>query len=211
MSSNDLEIYKEKGLTEKEAELVTNWLDRGRPGIGKLKAEQLLSIYVLGYSCDDLNKEFPEYELPMLLWARIQYAWDDAREKYRKGVTAQVVESAIAAKAESIRFITDVMSATHVAWRKDILKYLAAPDREEKPKCLPNSLHQYGALVQLLDDMMSPKTPASAPGDSGDPLSSPLVSINVNTNGDRPTIDITPSDVKEALQKDAKGKPDGKK
>lgn len=196
--STELEIMKEKGLSEDEAKLIQNWMDRGKPGLHKVKAEHLSVLYMQGYSCEDINRFFPEYELPLLLWAKMKYDWDLLREKYRRGVTDQVLQSAMAVKAESIRFLSDLLTATHVAWKQEIMRFLAAPDREERPKCLPASLHQYSSLIQLLTELTTPKTQKGGDEVAATPLKTVVV--------EQPEIiEVNQQDVKEALLRKMRG------
>lgn len=195
----EVELYQSKGLTEAESSLVQKWVEKGRPGISNIKADHLLSIYLMGYTCYDINKEFPEYSLESILWAKAKFDWEQKKSDYQKSIAQSVVTQAATAKAESIRFISDILQATHIKWKKDIMRYLAAPDREKAPACLPNSMNEYGKLLNLLDSTIAAekeKLPAEAvqTGNNG-----ALVNVNISSGTDPKNVTITQGDVKNQL------------
>jgi hypothetical protein len=207
--NNSLEVYKAGGLTDTEAALVRDWVEKGRPGISNVKADQLLSIYLLGYSCYEINKEFPEYPLPAILWCRARFDWDKRREEYNLAIQEAISKHAANVRSDAIRFMGELISATHMKWRKDILKYLAAPDREKPPACLPNSLGEYGRLVSLLDEIMNPvgKIKNLPGGSAGIPEGTPLVSVNINNSPNEiKPITVDQDAVKNALVLEMKNK-----
>lgn len=198
--SQELEAYMSKGLTEDEARALESYELRGRPGITKLKADNFKDMYVQGYSCQDLAKQFPEYELGILLWARVHFKWDIERQAYQHNLAKQSASALGLSKAEAIRFLSDVLNATHVKNRAEIMKYLAAPDREKPPEFLPKTLSGYSTLLSMLQDMMQSLVPKGA-GDVSNAAANPLVSVTVNQgSSDKPTIEIKQQqDAKSAL------------
>lgn len=194
MSDNQLDAYKAKGLTEDEAKQVQNWTDRGRPGATKLNPKMLESIYMAGYSCQEIHYQFPEVPLEAILWCRISHGWDQRLQLKRQELADKALPKAIDAQLDAVRFLSEIIQATHVKYRHQLLKYIANPEREAAPDVLPKSLSQYGSLVELL------KTITTPPGQKdGAAPTSPLVSINVSN--DKGTIEVKGSDVKDALKK----------
>lgn len=198
----------QKGLDEEEIKMLTTWIDQGKPGLSKIRAERFGDIYILGYSCKDINKMFPEYPLETLLFARAQYDWDKLRAEYRARVSSQTLEMAITSRLDSIKFLTEMVSATHIKWRKEIMNYIANPDKVKPPDCLPKSIQGYSQVISTLQALVSPGSSKS--GSGGGPnaatqntTASPLVSVTVKTDKHSNT-DVTISNsaqdaVKEAL------------
>lgn len=199
--NGSIELYKESGLTEEESKIVADWVEKGRPGISNIKADQLLSIYLLGYSCNEINKEFPEYSLPAILWCKAKFEWDKRKQEYNLAIQDAITKHAANVRSDAIRFMGELISATHIKWRKDILKYLAAPDREKAPACLPSSLNEYGKLVSLLDEIMNPAGKIkNLPGNkAGIPEGTPLVNVNINNGSEPKPVVIDQDAVKNAL------------
>ena len=200
--NSSIEIYKEGGLTEAETNMVIDWVEKGRPGISNIKADQLLSIYLLGYNCSEINKEFPEYPLPAILWCKAKFDWEKRKQEYNLAIQDAITKHAANVRSDAVRFMGELISATHIKWRKDILKYLASPDREKAPACLPSSLNEYGKLVSLLDEIMNPAGKIkNLPGSkAGIPEGMPLVNVNINNGTGEPKPVIIDQDaVKNAL------------
>ena len=194
----------QKGFEEDEIRTLTRWIDQGKPGLAKSKAERMGDIYLLGYSCQEINKWFPEYPLEVLLFARAQYNWDELRAKYRQQVQQNTLAAATATRLESIRFLSELISATHLKWRKDILAYIANPDGNKPPECLPSGIYQYGQAMGLLKDLVTPDGGGGSKGGDANPSGpTPLVSVTVKSGDkDKPDVVIESSsqeDIRKAL------------
>lgn len=200
--SSELAPYIDKGLTEDEAKQLKHWIDRGKPGLAKFRADRFADVYVLGYSCQDINKWFPEYPLETILWARVHFDWDAIREQYKTVRTKEVLETAMGAREEGIRFLTEVLHATHYRWRKQLLDYLANPEDKKPPDCLPGSLSQYSNLVQLMNEMLGMASPKDGKPGSKDNAGSPLVSVTINEQKKADIVVAGPESIKDALIQD---------
>lgn len=197
-----------KGLSADEAKLLAKWIEEGKPGLVGTKAERMGEIYCLGYSCQEMQKWFPEYPLEILLWARVHYKWDETRDRYRTVVQQETLNHALAARLESLRFLSDVLSATHVKLRREMLLYIADPDNNKPPQFLPNNIHTYGFLISTLKDIMAG---AANIGTKDDDKNIPLVTVNVNQN-EKPEIIISHTnqeDIRKALMDEVKKKKNG--
>lgn len=197
----------EKGLTEDEAKLLSKYLEEGKPGLAKSRAERMAEIYCLGYSCQEINRWFPEYPLEILLYARVHYGWDQIREKYLSSVQQEVLNSSLAVRMDTMKFLQELLTATHVKWRKELLDYIADPETKKAPDFIPKNLYGYGQIIETLNKVVRVAGPESKGGGLGE---SPLVSINVGQNQEgKPDIVIsnpTQEDVRAALLAEAKAK-----
>lgn len=200
---SNLQLYQEKGLTEAESKLVDAWVTSGKPGIGRVKADFLSSIYNLGYTAQDIHKMFPEYgDLAAILFARFTFEWDRRRDEYSAHLRATIAPQAIDARLESVRFLTEVVRASHVKWREQIMRYLAAPDREKAPGFLADDIKEYKEIMLLLKELT---TPDKIPGQKGDenPNAQGLPSIHIHANNGVVTVtNERVGDVKAELLKD---------
>lgn len=194
----DIQIYQEKGLSEKEAKILIQYIQDGKPGLAKARSDSMKTIYTLGYSCEEIHEMFPEYSLGLILHARITHDWDktkiDLSEKLNR-----LKENVIVSKLESVQFLTEMLKAVHVKHRQEILRFLANPEREEAPKVLPNSLHGYQQILSLLDEVMGNKTNDAKQNEFS---ASPLVSVTINTDQSK-TIETKAVDSKTILRKKA--------
>jgi hypothetical protein len=187
-----LQPYIRKGLTVQEAGQLQKWIEEGKPGLMRQKAESLGRIYALGYTCQELHKWFPHIPLEIFLWSRVQYNWDDSRERYRITMQGRALEAALSSRQESVRLLADAVAVTNMAWRKQLMEYLGDPENAKRPDFLPDTLAGYHKLIQLMDEMAFPTTkPGSAPPPQA---LGPLVNINLSApNG------TTPADVAKTL------------
>jgi hypothetical protein len=207
---NEVAKYEGKGLTRKEVEILEKFIQDGKPGLTKQKSDRLGEIYILGYSCHDIHKWFPEFPIEIIVWSKYYYNWEEARTKYRESVTQETLQSALSAREDSLKFLTEMLTATHIKFRRSLLDYIARPESTEEPKILPKSIYDYNTLLQMGKEMT-----ASITGklDSGDPAATPLVSVTVNNGKEKPDIVLRqgdPKSVKDALIQDlAKGKING--
>jgi hypothetical protein len=205
---NLLEAYLDRGLSTTEAAMVVDWCDRGRPGVARLNLPFVEQLYVVGYSVQEIHENFPEFPFEAVLWAKAQFKWDEKRDQKKRDLARQTLPGALDARLDGIRFVTEIINATHVKWRNQIIKYMANPEREAPPECLPKSLHQYGALQELLQTMMGP--PEGAKNSTGSALAAigPLVNVTI-ANGSEggtdtaspKTIEIKSGDAKQALKR----------
>jgi len=140
------------------------------------------------------------------LFARYQHDWDLLRTEYNNRVMKDASGSADASRNESIRFVSDIMTATHMKWRKQLAEYLADPDNIEPPNFLPKNMDQYGRISTLLQNIITPPL-RGKPGPQQGAVNAqglpatPLVSVTVKSNGGKPDIVITDSAQDEIKKK----------
>lgn len=208
MSENNLEIYKSKGLTEEEANSLVRYNNAGRPGVSKINVDALQTLFNVGYTCHEIHAQFPEYPIGAILLARVQNNWDKQKDEYRKSLELEIVGAVKNARVESVKMIADLIAATNVSWKNQLMKYLANPDKEKAPEFLPKSMSQYGSLATLLKELteVDAKNNKEGPaGGNGGGL--PTIIINNNTSGKSgDIIEVSYQDkVKAALAKSVKG------
>lgn len=197
---------KEHGFSRDDAKALAFWLDEGKPGLAKSKAENMSALYLMGYSCREINKWFPDYPLELLLFARYQYDWDLLRNEYNLRVQKDASHRAEGSRNESIRLVSDIMSATHAKWRRQLAEYLANPDTVDPPNFLPSNMDQYGKISTLLQNLVAPPL-RGKPGPQQGVINAqglpatPLVSVTVKGGAnDKPDIVITDS-TQDAIKK----------
>lgn len=198
-NKTDIQLYQEKGLSEREAKVLAQYVESGKPGLAKVRSDSMKTIYTLGYSCEEIHEMFPEYSLGLILHARVTHEWDRTRLDLGDRLN-KIKENVIVSKLESVQFLTEMLKAVHVRHRQEILRFLANPEREEAPKVLPNSLHGYQQILSLLDEVMGNNQKKD--GKPGEAMASPLVSVTINTDQVKP-IEAKVTDSKTVLRKKA--------
>jgi hypothetical protein len=205
-----LESFAKKGLTPQESLALYRWCLKGKPGLAKSRAEHLGEIFILGYSVQDINKWFPEYTIPTLLYARVQYDWDRLRDEYRRTIYDQTLKTALTTRMESLRFLSDYLTATHKSWSRELMDYLADPDNVPRPAFLPATIYVYSQAIAMFESLLK-LDKKIVDGKKASPLDGmPLVAISVNQDSRDTSVRIgtaTQDDVKKALLKARSIKP----
>lgn len=199
---------KDMGFSRADAKALAAWMDDGKPGLAKTRAENMAALYIMGYSCREIHRWFPSFNLELLLYARYQYEWDRLRDEYNERVKKDSSKAAEGQRNDSIRILSDIMSATHMKWRKQLAEYLADPDKVMPPSFLPRNMDQYGKISVLLQNLVAPPLrgkpgPQQGATNAQGLPATPLVSVTVKSGSqDKPDIVITDStqeDIKKRL------------
>jgi hypothetical protein len=161
---------------------VSEWVTRGKPGLAKVKADQLSMLYLLGHTCQEIRANYPEIPLELILWAKCYYDWDAMREEHRLRLVSNVLNVATQVRVEGIKFISETMAATHANWKKKLARFIANPDEEDAPRFLPDTPHGYLTLINISNALMAPPG-QDRPAKPGEVGAFPLVSISVGSGG----------------------------
>ena len=209
MSENKLEIYIAKGLTEEESASLVRYNNAGRPGVSKINVDALEALFNIGYTCQEIHAQFPEYPIGAILLARVQNSWDSKRDEYRKSLEREILNSVKNAKVEAVKMVSDLVAATNISWKQQLMRYLANPEKEKAPEFLPKTLHQYSSLATLLNDLTDINGGKDKDNNSGVSGGGGLPTIIINNNNNGPkngsVIEVSHTQkVKEALQRQNK-------
>ena len=194
--NTQLSKYEPKGLSPEDSNRLEKWVESGKPGLIKYKAEHLGQIYALGYSTEEIHRWFPEYPYEVILWGKVYYSWDDLREKYRTATTDKAIEQAATSKTEAIRLLADTLSATHISWRRQLMDYLSDPKKNPIPPFLPKSLTGYHQLLTMLNEQ-------TAPPEGSIPTTPTMVQVNV---GGEKSVEVRSANAKDILAEKLKSR-----
>jgi hypothetical protein len=212
MSDDKLTLYKSKGLTEDEAKQLAKYNESGRQGVSRLNVDALRTLYNVGYSCQEIHNNFPEYPLGAILLARVQQNWDEKREEHRKQLEMEILKTVKNARMESVKLVADLINATQVSWKQQLMTYLANPEKEKIPEFLPKTLHQFTALANSLKDLTETdkNVKNDTPGANGGGLPTIIINNNGSPSNGGTTVEVShhAQKVKEALVKSAIKKPE---
>lgn len=207
MSENNLELYKSRGLSDDETKQLVKYNEAGRPGVAKIKVDALQALYNVGYTCSEIHEQFPEYPYGAILLCRVQQDWDGKKTSYRKQLESEMLSTVKNARLESVKMISDMIQATNVHWKRELMRYLANPDKEKAPDFLPKSMSQYGSLASLLKDLTETEKGGKddLPGNNGGGL--PTIIINNHSSGLKTDIEVQHTQrVKDALARQVQKK-----
>lgn len=181
---NYLPIQVPENLPEEEVKALMIHIESGKPNLSKVRADSIATVYNLGYSCQWIHQNIcPELTLGSIVHAKLSHQWDSIKEEFDRNIKNNYVNIADSVKAEVVQFLSEIITATHVRWKMDILKYLANPTREDAPACLPNSLGTYRNVVSFMEELAHPDNAGSKKSGSSGSLPggfSQLVSVQIN-------------------------------
>ena len=159
-------------------------------------------MYALGFSCQEITAQFPAFPLPLILYSRVREKWDELRHQFEAKVAAKAAGGASIAKLDATSMLSQIVQATNVKWRKELMDYLADPEKNTPPDFLPDSIHQFKQVIELLQGLTEQSSPKSKiPGDASG--TAPLVSVHVHSIPS-PAIEkiVEPIDIEAALAAD---------
>ena len=95
-----------------------------------IRQQSYMSIIDLDTNKDihRLNKAFP-YEA--ILWARVQYHWDDQKDNYIINLQSAVHDKVLKAQLETTNLLSDLLVATNKRYGDKIKRYIQTGDEKE--------------------------------------------------------------------------------
>ena len=186
------------GFTDAEAKVLCDWVDQGKPGLAATKSASFASMYAVGFSCQDIASQFPAFPLALLLYSRVRDGWDLLRAQFEARVTLHAPQAAQIAKNDATQLLSEIVKATNVKWRTELMQYLADPENVDAPGFLPDSVAQYQKIIDILKGLTETAKPSL-------PAAGAMVNVNVGQGGSVKVV--SSQDVEQALMADLQGKP----
>lgn len=132
----------------KELELVKRAEIEGSKPIALSLSMQMLSLFLEGYSCNEIAKQNKGLAEIDILVCRKKYNWDEQKDKYIYDLTCQMREKLTKSKLESIEWATNALAVFHKSEKEQQMKYLQSGKEEDKPE---NIIKTTGAYKQMQD------------------------------------------------------------
>lgn len=123
----------------------------GKPSLAPSVQMQLYQLYLNGKSCDEIVRLNPNFNLGMVVRARVENLWDEKREAHIAQLLEGVRERVQQAQLEAVNFACDLLSAVHKLQGDKLKKYLQTGNAEELEGLGGNlSLKTYKDVIELL-------------------------------------------------------------
>lgn len=150
-NEDSFEEKARKLLTLPEANMLVAYVNAGRHQLAPETAVKFFELYLNGNNCSEihrLNKAFP-YEA--ILWARVKYDWDKAKDDATHSLMLAVKEKVVRAQLETTSFMADLLVATSKKHGDRIKKYIQTGNEEDLGDALSvDSLH---ALLKVAEGL----------------------------------------------------------
>lgn len=162
-SLNDLEAI---GLSDDEAVLANKYLRTHSVSSAIQDAAGLYELYVLGYSFQEINQQYPKYQLGQIIMTAALGGWYTKKEQLRASVKDRVQAQVSKAVIEQVEFLTSLFTVATVDNVKEMKDYVSDPANNKRPRMAINSLKEYKEAVEMLAKVLqsvggSTETPTS--------------------------------------------------
>lgn len=180
------------GLTQQEIELGEKYLRKYKTAgaIKDTEALKLFEMYLIGQSFNEIQQQFPEYELGKIILTAALNKWGMDRNRMqstlRERVKAKVVKSVI----EQVDFLTSMLSVATAEHIEQMRKFILDPDSNPAPNLRIKSIKEYKEVTDTLSKIVQGATP-SAKNNATSPMFDALAPKPKNlTNSDDKDDDI---------------------
>ncbi len=154
-------------LAEKFPDLSTRELSAYRaysglnqPPVAPTTNASFFRLFLTGKSCSEIVELNRGFSLGQIVRARIENNWDEKRTEYYQDLMKSAAQQVMATELESMKFLSDLLSANHKLYGAKIAKFLQTGDPEELTGVPIGSFKQYKEVLQLLKEITQ-KNPES--------------------------------------------------
>lgn len=133
-------------LDDKEAYALRHWQNSNQHEIGAAKRAEFLSLYLRGYSTDQIRKEHPTFTLGQIVHAKVIDRWDLAVLQYAERLRDSMINQVVLTTMETARTLVDTLSAVNKSIGKKARKYLETGNEADLPFPV-DKVREYQALI----------------------------------------------------------------
>lgn len=145
-----LEKLKNPYLSEEEKEKLRDYVESGGVGLAPKTAASFFELYLNGSSVQEIHKLNPAFPYGAILRARVEYDWDEQKDKYIRNLQSGVFERMVHTQLEAVSFLASVMSVTHKKYGDAFKKYLQTGDESELKGFDVGSIRSYKDVIESL-------------------------------------------------------------
>jgi len=180
----NLPVGVHSGLTPDQIALAHNYV--GHLNIHYLsRARQL---FMGGLTCEEIVGKYPEYTLPMLYRACLEYDWTQARLVEAQRLATIAISSAGIGQPKALIFMNRMIEAVYARYEKKLLDFITDPDNAPYPQVSKADFDQIGRSLEYAREMLGMNAKAAqGGGNSGGNLihitmkGAPAESIDIST------------------------------
>lgn len=137
-------------LNPEEKKAYRLYLAKGDPPLSPKVQAELFSLFLNGSTCEEIVKLNPNFNLGMVVRARVDGQWDLRADEYRDHLFAVVKDRVMQAQMESVLMTADLLTAANIVEREKIKKFIQTRDPRELGSLKIDSIKQYRDVVDLL-------------------------------------------------------------
>lgn len=144
----DAEAY---GLTQEEKKIGLRYLRKHKTAgvIKEVEAAKLFELFMIGLSFQEIQEQYPQYELGQLILTSCLRKWMQDREsmtwQLQDRIKARIIKSVVG-QVDFLTLLLEVSSAEHI---KKMREFILDP-KSASPKFKVKSLKEYQLVADLL-------------------------------------------------------------
>ena len=148
------------GLSCQEVDIGEKYLRKHKTAgvIDDIEALKLYEMFLIGSSFNEINQQFPQYELGQIVMTAALRKWGIDRDRMqstlRDRVRAKVVKSVI----EQVDFLTSMLSVANTEHIEQMRNYILDPNAA-KPQLRIKSIKEYKEVTDTLGKIVQGATP----------------------------------------------------
>lgn len=148
-------------LSEPEQRALRAWqADPQAAPVADETALRMMALYLRGYECEAVAKEFKGFRLGAVVAARLRHRWDDARLEYVVKLRSSLIDQTVLVGLETARTAIDLLHCANRDLGEKARAYLAGQG------AIPikiESVSQYKTLIETVLKIVAPESAVPAP------------------------------------------------
>lgn len=165
MSTESLSKRVEQYLTPTESEAYRKYVEAGKPSLSPTTSAEMLRLFLLGHSCEEIAKLNPGFGLGIIVKARIEHKWDQHKEEHLDALLGDVRRLVQQTQVESVRFVADAMAAFQKMAGEKFQRYVQTGDITHLGDFKDMGFKQYKDLLEMLQKLTGQETQKKVGGE----------------------------------------------
>lgn len=139
----------EQSLTLTEAEAYQKYKESGKPSLSPATSADMLRLYLLGHSCEEIAKLNPGFGLGIIVRARVEHKWDQHKEEHLDALLSDVRRLVQQTQVEAVRFVGESMAAFQKMAGEKFQRYIQTGDQSHLGDFKDMGFKQYKDLMEM--------------------------------------------------------------
>lgn len=141
-----------KSLSEREGYAYRVFAASGANELAPEGAKACFELFLIGKTCDDIQKAYPEYGFGQVVHARVRDEWDARKVEQLERLKNEVPVQAGMAQLQSVDFLSKMLRAMHLSFSDELDLFLATGDKAHlKGTPLETfTMKQYQQVLELM-------------------------------------------------------------
>jgi len=152
MLKKKLNATERYGLTHDEVKSAENYLrfHKTQGTLNDQDAIPLYEMYLLGYSFEEIQKNYAQYSLGRIILTAALNSWTRDREKLAGSIMDRIKARIVRSTVEQVEYLSNMLAVANMESKDEVDKYLADPKSNPAPTMRIKSFKEYKDVVETL-------------------------------------------------------------